>query len=119
MLLFHFGYLVPNCRPFPYSLIIELAIFVASIVEVREEGWTSGMRESGSIDIFDLAPKGNPPGPFPTYTRRVGCGSLPLIGAKNTRIFLDVDTRRNKRAGPFLQSRVKSTVDIFSGRVAR
>jgi len=27
-----------------------LAIFVASIVQVREEGWTSGMRESGSID---------------------------------------------------------------------
>lgn len=31
-------------------LIIELAIFVALIVQVREEGWTSGMRESGSID---------------------------------------------------------------------
>ncbi|KAI8522441.1 hypothetical protein RHMOL_RhmolMtG0000700 (mitochondrion) [Rhododendron molle] len=30
--------------------IIELAISVASIVQVREEGWTSGMRESGSID---------------------------------------------------------------------
>jgi len=30
--------------------IIELAIFVALIVQVREEGWTSGMRESGSID---------------------------------------------------------------------
>lgn len=36
--------------PFLISLIIELAIFVASIVQVREEGWTSGMRESGSID---------------------------------------------------------------------
>lgn len=35
---------------FLISLIIELAIFVASIVQVREEGWTSGMRESGSID---------------------------------------------------------------------
>ncbi|GAB2225649.1 hypothetical protein Droror1_Dr00006446 [Drosera rotundifolia] len=30
--------------------IIELAIFVASIVQVREEGWTNGMRGSGSID---------------------------------------------------------------------
>lgn len=35
---------------FLISLIIELAIFVALIVQVREEGWTSGMRESGSID---------------------------------------------------------------------
>ncbi|XXG73048.1 hypothetical protein AAC387_Pa07g2029 [Persea americana] len=35
---------------FPISSIIELAISVASIVQVREEGWTSGMRESGSID---------------------------------------------------------------------
>ena len=35
---------------FLISLIIELAIFVASIIQVREEGWTSGMRESGSID---------------------------------------------------------------------
>ncbi|KAH0764796.1 hypothetical protein KY285_000667 [Solanum tuberosum] len=34
--------------PFLISLIIKLAIFVASIVQVREEGWTSGMRESGS-----------------------------------------------------------------------
>nr|GFA54053.1 trimethylamine methyltransferase, mitochondrial [Tanacetum cinerariifolium] len=31
-------------------LIIELAISVASIVQVREEGWTSGMRERGSIN---------------------------------------------------------------------
>lgn len=31
-------------------LIIELAISVALIVQVREEGWTSRMRESGSID---------------------------------------------------------------------
>ena len=23
-----------------------------------------------TTEIFDLAPKGNPPGPFPTYTRR-------------------------------------------------
>ncbi|CAK9187011.1 unnamed protein product, partial [Ilex paraguariensis] len=44
------GYLVPNRRPFLISSIIELAISVASIVQVREEGWTSGMRESGSID---------------------------------------------------------------------
>lgn len=36
--------------PFLIFSIIELAIFVASIVQVREEGWTSGMRESGSID---------------------------------------------------------------------
>ncbi|YP_009477622.1 Sec-independent protein translocase (mitochondrion) [Nymphaea colorata] len=35
---------------FLISLIIELAIFVALIVQVREEGWTSGMRESGSIE---------------------------------------------------------------------
>lgn len=35
---------------FLISLIIELAIFVAFIVQVREEGWTSGMRESGSIE---------------------------------------------------------------------
>nr|WOE90419.1 transport membrane protein [Ventilago leiocarpa] len=35
---------------FLISSIIELAIFVASIVQVREEGRTSGMRESGSID---------------------------------------------------------------------
>ena len=35
---------------FLISLIIELAIFVASIVQVREEGWTNRMRESGSID---------------------------------------------------------------------
>ncbi|KAL7174746.1 hypothetical protein ACSBR1_043966 (mitochondrion) [Camellia fascicularis] len=35
---------------FLISSIIELAISVASIVQVREEGWTSGMRESGSID---------------------------------------------------------------------
>uniref|UniRef100_A0A803N903 ATP synthase subunit alpha, mitochondrial n=1 Tax=Chenopodium quinoa TaxID=63459 RepID=A0A803N903_CHEQI len=35
---------------FLISSIIELAIFVASIVQVREEGWTSGMRGSGSID---------------------------------------------------------------------
>lgn len=31
---------------FLISLIIELAISVASIVQVREEGWTSGMREN-------------------------------------------------------------------------
>jgi Sec-independent protein secretion pathway component TatC len=30
--------------------ILELAISVASIVQVREEGWTNGMRGSGSID---------------------------------------------------------------------
>lgn len=35
---------------FLLSLIIELAIFVALIVQVREEGWTNRMRESGSID---------------------------------------------------------------------
>uniref|UniRef100_UPI003001FBC9 transport membrane protein n=1 Tax=Chenopodium acuminatum TaxID=240043 RepID=UPI003001FBC9 len=35
---------------FLISSIIELAIFVASIVQVREEGWTSGMRGSSSID---------------------------------------------------------------------
>ena len=35
---------------FLISSIIELAIFVASIVQVREEGWTRGMRESGSIN---------------------------------------------------------------------
>ena len=35
---------------FPISSIIELAISVASIVQVREEGWTNRMRESGSID---------------------------------------------------------------------
>ncbi|ESQ43403.1 hypothetical protein EUTSA_v10015628mg, partial [Eutrema salsugineum] len=35
---------------FPHLRISELAIFVASIVQVREEGWTSGMRESGSIE---------------------------------------------------------------------
>lgn len=35
---------------FLISLIIELAISVALIVQVREEGWTSRMRESGSID---------------------------------------------------------------------
>jgi Tat protein translocase TatC len=34
---------------FIYS-IIEFAIFVALIVQVREEGWTSRMRESGSIE---------------------------------------------------------------------
>jgi Sec-independent protein secretion pathway component TatC len=32
-------------------LIIELAIFVALIIQVREEGWTSGMRESGSAGM--------------------------------------------------------------------
>nr|YP_003587258.1 transport membrane protein [Citrullus lanatus]ACV96632.1 transport membrane protein [Citrullus lanatus] len=42
---------------FLISLIIELAIFVALIVQVREEGWTSGMRESGSIDKKE---EGNP-----------------------------------------------------------
>ncbi|KAK1424391.1 hypothetical protein QVD17_19720 [Tagetes erecta] len=36
--------------PFLIFSIIELAISVASIEQVREEGWTSGMRESGSID---------------------------------------------------------------------
>ncbi|KAL8542496.1 hypothetical protein ACS0TY_003382 [Phlomoides rotata] len=35
---------------FLISLIIELAIFVALIVQVHEEGWTSGMRESDSIE---------------------------------------------------------------------
>ncbi|KAH0447560.1 hypothetical protein IEQ34_023615 [Dendrobium chrysotoxum] len=35
---------------FPISFLIELAISVALIVQVREEGWTSRMRESGSID---------------------------------------------------------------------
>uniref|UniRef100_UPI002181F56F transport membrane protein n=1 Tax=Actinidia chinensis TaxID=3625 RepID=UPI002181F56F len=35
---------------FLLSSIIELAISVASIVQVREEGWTNRMRESGSID---------------------------------------------------------------------
>ncbi|CAK9187009.1 unnamed protein product [Ilex paraguariensis] len=44
------GYLVPIVARFLISSIIELAISVASIVQVREEGWTSGMRESGSID---------------------------------------------------------------------
>lgn len=48
---FHiFGCLVPNQPPFLYSLIIKLAIFVASVVQVREESWTNGMRENGSID---------------------------------------------------------------------
>ena len=37
---------------FLISLIIELAIFVASIVQVREEGWTSGMRGSGSTRLI-------------------------------------------------------------------
>jgi hypothetical protein len=37
-------------------LIIELAIFVASIVQVREEVWTSGMRGSGSIDKKEKEP---------------------------------------------------------------
>ncbi|KAF9608887.1 hypothetical protein IFM89_011925 [Coptis chinensis] len=41
---------------FLISSIIELAISVASIVQVREEGWTSGMRESGSIDKRGVAP---------------------------------------------------------------
>lgn len=44
------GYLVPNRRPFLIYSIIEFAIFVALIVQVREEGWTSRMRESGSIE---------------------------------------------------------------------
>lgn len=35
---------------FPIDFLIELAISVALIVQVREEGWTSRMRESGSID---------------------------------------------------------------------
>lgn len=35
---------------FLLSSIIELALYVASIVQVREEGWTSRMRESGSIE---------------------------------------------------------------------
>nr|YP_010708776.1 transport membrane protein [Rhodiola tangutica]WCR50995.1 transport membrane protein [Rhodiola tangutica] len=39
---------------FLISYIIELAISVASIVQVREEGWTNGMRESGPI--FRTAP---------------------------------------------------------------
>jgi Sec-independent protein secretion pathway component TatC len=30
--------------------IIELAVYVASIIQVREGGWTSRMRESGSIE---------------------------------------------------------------------
>lgn len=34
---------------FPLSFLIELAISVALIVQVREEGWTSRMRESGSM----------------------------------------------------------------------
>lgn len=34
------------------SLIIELAIFVALIVQVREEGWTNGMRGSGSTRLI-------------------------------------------------------------------
>ncbi|KAF4355391.1 hypothetical protein F8388_008088 [Cannabis sativa] len=38
---------------FLISSIIELAIFVASIVQVREDGWMSGMRESGSIDKIE------------------------------------------------------------------
>ena len=41
---------------FLISLIIELAIFVASIVQVREEVWTSGMRGSGSIDKKEKEP---------------------------------------------------------------
>ena len=36
--------------PFLIYSIIEFAIFVALIVQVREEGWTSRMRESGSIE---------------------------------------------------------------------
>ncbi|KAL8463218.1 hypothetical protein ACS0TY_034020 [Phlomoides rotata] len=32
-----------------FSTSHKLAIFVASIIQVREEGWMSGMRESGSI----------------------------------------------------------------------
>ncbi|EEF29587.1 conserved hypothetical protein [Ricinus communis] len=38
------------------SLIKELAIFVASIIQVHGEGWTSGMRESGSINKRIIAP---------------------------------------------------------------
>ncbi|KAL8508529.1 hypothetical protein ACS0TY_018956 [Phlomoides rotata] len=41
---------------FPHLLISELAIFVASIVQVREKGWTSGMMESGSIEKKIVAP---------------------------------------------------------------
>ena len=41
---------------FLISLIIELAIFVASIVQVREEVWSSGMRGSGSIDKKEKEP---------------------------------------------------------------
>uniref|UniRef100_K4BRQ3 Uncharacterized protein n=1 Tax=Solanum lycopersicum TaxID=4081 RepID=K4BRQ3_SOLLC len=33
-----------------FSASHKLAIFVALIVQVPEEGWTSGMRERGSID---------------------------------------------------------------------
>ena len=43
------GYLVPNRRPFPYFFDNRVG-YLCGIVQVREEGWTSGMRESGSID---------------------------------------------------------------------
>lgn len=33
-----------------FFFIIELTIFVESVIQVREEGWTSVVRESGSID---------------------------------------------------------------------
>uniref|UniRef100_A0A453KTJ8 Uncharacterized protein n=1 Tax=Aegilops tauschii subsp. strangulata TaxID=200361 RepID=A0A453KTJ8_AEGTS len=36
--------------PFLIYSIIEFVIFVALIVQVREEGWTSRMRERGSIE---------------------------------------------------------------------
>uniref|UniRef100_A0A3Q7IIU6 Uncharacterized protein n=1 Tax=Solanum lycopersicum TaxID=4081 RepID=A0A3Q7IIU6_SOLLC len=39
--------------PFLIFLIIKLGIFVAWIVQVREERWTSGMRESNSIDKLE------------------------------------------------------------------
>ncbi|KAI4968742.1 hypothetical protein ZWY2020_046072, partial [Hordeum vulgare] len=41
-----------SAKPSPFLIypIIEFAIFVALIVQVREEGWTSRMRESGSIE---------------------------------------------------------------------
>ncbi|KAI3664998.1 hypothetical protein L6452_43613 [Arctium lappa] len=42
--------------PFLIFSIIELAISMALIVQVREEGWTSGMRESDSIDKKNSSP---------------------------------------------------------------
>ncbi|KAH7511378.1 hypothetical protein FEM48_ZijujUnG0020500 [Ziziphus jujuba var. spinosa] len=81
---------------FLISSIIELAIFVASIVQVHEEGWMSGMRESGSINKKKSSP-----------TRKVTINSFPRNSQPTYAIHSYKDSNTQKT--PYLRSGMSDT----------